>query len=241
MKKPKIIELIKDQVLKEVESEWRPDRIPGTFRGSEVGDCPRAIQYAVEGVRGNTPNAELALLFADGHLHHDALRQRLRSIGTVTNVEWNTSRRFSVPLGNEHVEITLSGTFDLIFDKDYIIDIKSINMFSFKWLMAKGEDYFREKFPHYIDQIQVYLELANKEWGAILFKCKNSSALQIFWIKRDPERFQRILRKLAKIHRATLNGKKIKKPYDKASHDECEICPYRQPCWGRPPKEREWK
>lgn len=236
-KHPNIIALIKERAEQETEDEWRAPRVPGTYRGSELGDCPRALEYSVRGYIGERPNAELALLFKDGHLHHDALRGELAKVGRLTNVEHGAWKAWDVEYNGQVLRIGISTTCDLIFDGRYVGELKGVSTFSFKGL--RDNESVREKYPHYYTQLQAYLHVYDKEEGFLLFKDKNTSALKIFWFKRDTPHFQETLLKLAKIEVMSAKKVWIKRPYNKSSYD-CKICPFRKPCWGKATDRRTW-
>lgn len=236
MKLPNILPMILDQVEQEVEDEWKPPRSLGSFRASELGDCPRAIQYTIQGLRGEKIGPELALLFRDGHLHHNAVRGLLKTIGRVTNEEHHVWKKYEVALHGRIVSFVLTATTDGILNGEFVFDIKSINFFSFKHL---SKDSIEKDHLGYIYQIQTYLDVFDKEYGFLLFKDKMTSALKIFWYKRDRKLFQSILKKMAQIHVATETGKMMKKPFSKSSK-ECSRCEFRQECWGIPMERRTW-
>jgi hypothetical protein len=126
---------------------------------------------------------------------------------------------------------------DCLFNGEYPVDIKSINCFSFKWL--RSPDDVKEKYYHYYLQLQVYLQLFDKEKGFLLFKDKNSGALKIFWYDKDQEAFDKVLANLAFIHRACIDKKFVKRPYT-ASSKECKRCFMRIHCWKKPYEKRRW-
>lgn len=238
MKKPDIIGMILERVEQEVEDEWRPARIPGSFRGSELGDCARALEYANLGYKPEPIDPRLALLFRDGNLHHDALRAELTKVGRLTNIEHGSWKKYEVQYNGETIPITITATCDLIFDGTYIGDIKSISTFSFKAL--RNNEAVISKYPHYVIQLNTYLDVYGKEWGFLLFKDKNSSALKIFWFQFSQELMDEVLQKLAKIEVMTRKKKMIKRPYLKSSWD-CKSCPFRKRCWGKPRQEMFWR
>lgn len=238
MKKPDIIGMIVEQVEMEAQDEWRPPRVVGAFRGSELGDCPRSIQYATLGKVPERPAAPLALIFRDGHLHHDSLRGLLKRIGRVTNEEFSGWKEYSVKVNERVATFKLTATTDGIFNGEFVFDIKSINPWSFKKLSI---EYIEEKYERYIMQLQTYLDIFDKEWGFLFFKDKGFGGLKVFWFKRDQEWFQRrVLNRMAKIHLATLNSKMIKRPFTKSS-DECKGCFFRIHCWNKPMEKRSWR
>lgn len=237
MKPPNLPRLILDQVQMEMEDEWTAPREMNTFRSSEAGDCPRALLYAVRGKKKEGISPELAMLFRDGDLHHNALRDQLKRVGRLTNVEYPARKTYKVPLTDGPMDITLTGTVDCVFNGDYIVDIKSINRFSFQ---ALSKPYIAAQKRKYVYQIQFYMDILDKEWGCLLFKNKDTSALKEFWYKRNPKMLAQALIKLAKITRANHRGVMIKRPFKKSSW-ECKSCPMRIHCWKTPMKRREWK
>lgn len=236
MKVPQIIPMILDHMEEVIEDEWRPPRSVGSYRASELGDCPRAIQYTVKGQPRESPSPELALLFSDGHLHHHAVRTLLKAIGRVTNEEHQVSKQYEVSINGNRVVFVLTATTDGIFNGKYVFDIKSINFFSFKQL---SKEWLEQNHVDYIYQLQTYLDIFDKELGFLLFKDKMTSALKIFWYKRDRALFKKILNKVAQIHLATISDRMIKRPYTKSSK-ECKRCPFREVCWGAPMERRTW-
>jgi hypothetical protein len=228
--------MILEQKEMELRDEWRAPRTIGSFRGSELGDCPRYIQYVLQGYKGEPPSPELGMLFADGHLHHDAVRAELAKVGRVTNREFSAWKSFEVEVGTRVAKFNLTGTLDGVFNGDFIFDIKSINPFSFKKLSLP---YIYEKYRGYVYQLQTYMELLDKQWSFNLFKDKAFSGMKIFWYQRDPRVFNMVLKKMAKIHLATVDGKWIKQPFSKSS-TECERCTMRIHCWKKPMKRRSW-
>lgn len=226
MKKlPKLKEMILEQIQLEIEDETRPPRIKRVFRASELGDCPRAIQYEFLGAKREPITPELAMLFHDGHLHHNDVRNQLRRIGRISNEETGFAKSYTI----RDTPITLTVTSDGIWNGEYVIDIKSINFFSFKQLTY---EYIEEKHSGYIDQIQAYLDVFEKEYGALIFKCKMTSQLKVFWYQRDPPSFYRALDRMVQVDKALDKEAMIKRPFKKSSR-ECKYCPMRKTCWSK--------
>jgi hypothetical protein len=238
MKTPDIVGLILERTEQEIQDEWRPARIPGSYRGSELGDCTRALQYANLGYKPESIDPRLALLFRDGHLHHEALRTELAKIGRLTNVEQPAWKRYVVEYNGENIPIIITTTCDLHFDGTYVGELKGITTFSFKGL--KSNDDVRSKYPHYVGQLNTYLDVYGKKKGFLLFKDKNSSALRIFWFDFDQALLDETLQKLAKIEVMSAKKKLIKRPFKKSSWD-CKSCQFRQKCWGKPRQEMVWR
>jgi hypothetical protein len=237
MKKPDIVGMILERVEQEIEDEWRPPRITGSFRGSELGDCPRALQYANLHYKPAAIDPRLALLFRDGNLHHDAIRAELKKVGRLTNIEHGSWKRYEGVYNGQSIPLIITSTCDLILDGQYVGDIKSITTYKFRKLTTA---FVRENYPHYVMQLNIYLDIYQKEWGFFVFKDKNNSALKVLWFKFSPELLQETLNKLAKIQYMTEQKKMIKRPFTKSSWD-CKTCPFRQKCWGKPREGMHWR
>ena len=221
----KLVPLIFEQIRKETEAEWYPPRTVGTFRASEVGYCPRAIQYAILGHPRALPEPVLSLLFRDGHMHQNQLVNIISSTGlVVSNREQVGYKEYEV----DGIKFGVTGHCDLLLEGKYVVDTKSCSTWAYKYLTR---DYIKEKYLGYLYQLQFYIDMYEKDWGCLLFKDKNTSNLREFWYQKNPELLQEALQKLAKIHKAVITNKMIKRPYEKSS-TECKRCNMRQHCWG---------
>lgn len=230
---PKIVNLILNEVIiQEAQAQLRqPKRQRGVFRASELGNCPRAIQYAVLGHPRQPFGPRLSLLLRDGHLHEGAILELLRSIGTVTNEQKEVKKEYTVGADT----ITVIGHYDCLFNDKYIVDCKSITCNRFDRL---NKDYVYREYPQYVYQIQLYMDMEEKEHGLLLFKNKNNSALKPIWYTRDEDMVQEALDKLFAIHEA--GDKLIGRPY-KSNSWECRGCPMRIHCWKTPLEDMNWK
>lgn len=221
-------------ISEEESSAWREPREVGIFRASELGNCPRRIQYSMRGFEQAAIEPSLAMLFRDGNLHHDSVRNDLMKIGKLTNREQVFRKKYNV----EGIEFAINGHMDGLFNGDFIIDIKGINRFSFQAIAKVQNDW--KKVRDYLDnspfsrsnypQLQTYMDGFDKEWGCLLFKCKDTSELMEVWFPRDREYFQKLLVQLANIARITHEKKWIKRPYLRTSK-ECSYCPMKHHCW----------
>lgn len=227
LRPPNLVQLIFENIQEGIDSEQSSERFPGTYRGSELGKCARAIQYTVLNTEREKIDPQLALLFRDGDLHHDDLRSLLSRVGTLTNVEQGATGKFKTTVKGKEYEITLTITPDMIFNRDYIVDIKSINRFSFKYL---SKDWVLTNKKEYVIQINTYMKLFKKAYGCLLFKCKDTSELKQMWFPFDEELWQETLQKLAFITYAVDSKVMIKRPFRRGSK-ECGKCNFFQTCW----------
>ena len=250
-KLPKLSQLILEMISEEPDLVPQEPREIGVFRASELGNCPRRIQYAMRGYEqpgGIEPS--LALLFKDGNMHHDAVRKDLEKVVKLTHVEEMFTKQYAYnfPEG-DGVDFTIIGHTDGIVNDKYILDIKGINRFSYQAIAKVKDDW--QKVYEYLDnspfsrgnypQLQTYMDGFDKEWGCLLFKCKDTSELMEVWFPRNRFYFyEKLLPELARIARATYREKWItkhsdgssfnKRPYMKSSK-ECQTCPFKLQCW----------
>lgn len=216
----------------EAKHEQSSKTAAGHYRGSEIGYCPRAIQYKAFGKVPEPKSGENLALLADGHLHEESVRNLFRKIGTVTNVQTNVSKRF------EHKGQVFhgTGTLDFIFNREIVVDVKGITTFFFQALDKK----WPQDFEAYIFQVTMYMNILNLKDAIIAFKDKNNSELSFKHVPYSKFMMNRILDKMAEIHKAIGDRKYIKRPYPKDSW-QCNNCQFRMECRGKPMARKPWR
>lgn len=237
---PRVVPVILEHTEKELATALPYQVIRGSYRASEVGDCPRYQAYKQLGYKRERIGPELELLFRMGHTVEREMIGLLRRSGfLVTNEQHVGLKTFVV----DGTSINVSASLDLLLDGKYIIDVKSTNFFTAKYL---SKEYILKKYRGYYDQLQTYLNIIEapglSEWGALLFQEKMTSRIMEFWFKKDEKYFMEVLvPKLAKIERALQNKKIPLRPkgYTK-SGDECKRCSMRIHCWDKPMERRTW-
>ena len=226
-----LINLILSKVSEEAEQEENKLHTLGVYRASEIGGCHRALQYAVTETKAEAITPETYLIFKDGHMHHNAVRDLLKGIGTVSHIEFNLQKRYTY----KDIKFLISGTIDLVFN-GIVIDIKSISTFRFVGLSK----HFPTDYMNYVIQLQLYMDMLNIEKGAILFKDKNSSELKIFHLKYNAALMESILESVARLHQACKSKKLIDRPYERNDW-HCKLCSYRMACWRLPMEGKRWR
>lgn len=236
---PKVVPVIMEHMTKELETEHPYQVIRSSYRASEIGKCPRYQAYKQLGFKQEKINAQLSLLFRMGHIVEEEVVGLLRRSGfVVTNQQHVGFKTFTV----DGTTINVTASLDILLDGKYIMDAKSTNFFTFKYLT---KDYILKKYKTYYDQIQTYLNVVEgpgiSEWGCLLFYEKMTSRLAEFWFKRDKHYFENdIIPRLIKIEKAVLQRKIIPRPKGfTSSTQDCERCPMRLPCWKKPMKVRD--
>jgi len=147
-----IYEYLRARSLRESET-WKPAS-EIRFRPSEIGGCAREIYYRLAGNKPNDFSPETRLLFADGDLHHDAVRRLMLEAGVelsdlifteTTITETGSARRtIDVEFADKVYPVLLSGRTDgsiKFGDTIVLLELKSIgkNKYdNFQRVFAKG-------------------------------------------------------------------------------------------------------
>lgn len=226
-----LIQLILNKVEAETKQEHTRHHTLGVYRASEIGGCPRALQYATLKYPAEQISPELMLLFQDGHLHHHAVRTLMARVGTLSHVERTVSKKYK----HNGASFTVTGTLDGMWN-DMPFDIKSITTFKFVSL----DKNFPDDYARYVDQLLIYLDILDKPLGFILFKNKNDSELKLKYVKFNQFRFKAILDRLAQVHMGAKKKKLLPRPYA-ATNYLCKTCAYRMQCWNLPMESKRWK
>lgn len=126
-------------------ARWRPPSAI-RFRPSELGGCWRAIYYRLAGKQPGPLKPETKLLFLDGDVAHNVVRQMLNEAGVVMGdlvfeadggVEETAAgtRILTVKHGDAEFDVTLSGRTDGSIEVDgrmILLEIKSVGHYKFE-------------------------------------------------------------------------------------------------------------
>ena len=89
----------------------------------------------------------------------------------------------------------ISGRLDFLIKHEKhevaIVELKSINQRGFKALAKPKDDHFQ--------QIQLYLNLTNREYGIVLYECKDDQMVKAFATKRDTKVWDTIKERCERI------------------------------------------
>jgi hypothetical protein len=135
-------------------TRWRPPS-ELRFRPSELGGCWRALYYRLQGNQPKPIKAETKLLFLDGDIQHNVMRNMFREAGIELGdlvfeadggvEETGASKRaIVVPHGGQEFTVLLSGRTDGLIDVDgkmVLLEIKTIGKYKFdqfQYQFAKG-------------------------------------------------------------------------------------------------------
>lgn len=237
-KRPAIVPLILEQVRQETEDTWIAPPREGSFWPSEMGKCPRAVQYRLLKFKGEDFSPEVTMIFMDGNLHHDSVRTLIKRAGMrLTNEEFRVYKEYEREVDKEKIKFGISGKIDGLINGKYPVDIKSASPWSYK---SVNQENILKARPGYVLQVQFYLDIMDKEEGVLILKDKGNAALKPIWVLRDKELLELELQRLAKIQWGCLHARMIKRPFQRNSF-ECRGCPMRIHCWEEPMEQRPWK
>lgn len=225
-----IVQLILNKLAEEAEQESHRVYTKGVYRASEIGGCARALQYNHMGFKGETLTPETHMIFRDGHMHHDALRELLAKVGTLSHIETNVSKKYN----HKGTKFLLTGTCDGVFN-GIIIDIKSINTFRFMHL----DKNFPSDYMNYVIQLNIYMDILNIHKGVLLFKDKNSGEIAPRHLTYNAELMEQTLERVASLHNSLKTGEMLKRPYV-SSDWHCKLCQHRKECWHLPMEGKHW-
>lgn len=124
---------------------WRPPQ-DLRFRPSELGGCLRALYYRLAGNRPRPLRADTKLMFLDGDVQHNVIRQMMREAGAVLGdltfeedggvEETGASKRtISINHGGKDYDVTLSGRNDGLVEIDgrmVLLEIKTVGGYKFQ-------------------------------------------------------------------------------------------------------------
>ena len=144
----KIIEL---ELLKQQEDAKKRER-SGKWSPSKLGRCMR-FQYwsRANETETNLPDVTALKRFAVGHLFHEYVQEFFKDAESEVLIETDD----------------IKGYADLV-TKDEVMDIKSINEWSFKYLLDKDFDVSKAK-PEHCLQVALYAKLLQKPKASLLF------------------------------------------------------------------------
>ncbi|MEW6686278.1 MAG: PD-(D/E)XK nuclease family protein [Candidatus Edwardsbacteria bacterium] len=199
---------------------------------SDAGKCLRALVYLWRGTEGKKPDNRTFFVFEDGHLHHQTIRNQLRRAGLEFTME-------EAPISDP--KIPLSGKLDAVIrlgGKYYVLEIKSINRFSFEEVTHQGP------IPSHVIQLQLYLHYVqnlfrlNTQSGILLYKCKDTSRFWESLIEYDETQVKTFFDTVAEVKEHLGKNTLPPRPY-RVTDWECQYCDYSEICWEGMEKELE--
>lgn len=236
-------EILYKQVLRLDDIKSPRGESPYIFRGSESGDCKKVLflrklnnkpEYSY---KSEDDRARVLMLLNDGAgVHQSQVTKYLFQTPNIdiTNIEEDRS----LPISRENkLLFTITGHPDgIIYDKKEnktaVLEIKGISTNYCRKLEDENLDMLKAIWPtgaKAIPQIRLYMDLFNTNYGIIILKDKNSSALYQFTIERDDAKTEKIINKFVEVFKACLNRQSPACDFVKGDK-KCMYCPYPKDC-----------
>lgn len=168
------------------------------FRASAAGHCSRALWASLAEVSPSAPSEHLETIFAEGHLHEEAVRNYLNERGTTVTESQGDVELWIVP--NKVVVVGHVDGFVNVAGKR-VWENKALARSSFdKWVKHRFDG-----FESYAWQISVYM-LATECGALYTVKRRDDGLIDEFVIDEPPISFDEIRRKLLNVYAAFLRG-----------------------------------
>lgn len=192
------------------------------FRASSVGDpCGRSLALDMLGHR--IPfEARTLRIFKTGNAIESVIMYTLADAGVLIDDQGEIEYMLpdEKPFIKGHYDAIIQG-----FDKEYLLEVKSINEFSFAKLpsehkaMLAGDSPLMIRYPKYIHQWNTYAGSNHTpDEGMILFEAKNSQKHKTYYLKHDQLLMADLFYRLEEIHKLAIVGMVPALPRD---HEDC--------------------
>lgn len=139
---------------------------------STIGYCERKGVFDMLMLPIVPQQARIQRVFDNGHKLHERFEQLFEDMGIL--IEAEKTIELDEISGRTDAWIKIDG-------KDYLVELKSASQFSFDWMLKKNAP----KKEH-VEQLMLYLHLANIQKGIILVENKDNQQLLEFHISYDP-------------------------------------------------------
>ena len=109
-----------------------------------------------------------------------------------------------------------------------VVDFKTINLNGFEERYGGG----LPKEDH-VPQMQTYLNLADEEFGLLIYYSKNDSKEKFRFVQRDHKYWQDVLRKVTWARKGNLKRKEEFRVCPNIGHPRSRTCFFQETCWGK--------
>lgn len=197
---------------------------------SKVGRCLRSLVYEASGIKPDLFPARALLVFEDGNIHEELIKDHIRKTDFELVELKGKHQRFKIGMINGY---EMTGEIDgLITDSNGIVrvlEIKSINHFSFERLEEDPQEDHRHQLNLYIHGLREagYKEISQ---GLIIYKNKNTANMKEFIIDYDREMALNDLNLFESIEKMASDGIIPARPFEQNSW-QCSYCRWNQHCY----------
>jgi len=192
------------------------DRSQHHFYISQAGKCPRQVFFKFKNAPKKELEPNILRLFDHGDHIHQLIMRSLLSTRDIHIV----AAEVDIP-----PQEMISGRADAIVSDGkelYVLDIKSINSFSFRKLKEPKKDH--------INQIQLYLHYFRIEKGILLYVNKNTQQLKELVVNYDIGKSERLLSSFSKLEEQ-INKDLVPARITSYPNDwQCKYCDFRNIC-----------
>lgn len=216
-----IVGAVKDSFLAERKEPWPVQ----SNRASIIGhDCERFLVYNRTRWReAKQPDADLLMIFEDGHTHEKAMFERIKKAGFVIHNEARSFTWGQYQIGGKIEGDIIIGTQGIPFD------FKTMSPFQFD-MINTVEDMLKSKYVYmrsYPVQLMAYELMHNKDFGLFICKNKANGQWKVIECPLDYELMEGVLKKIERVNEH-LSAKTLPDKINRA--DICEDCSYRHIC-----------
>jgi hypothetical protein len=227
---PPTVDAIFEWYLRQRKDAHRPH-----LGGSQIGRaCQRALWYQFRHMDRATFDGRVLRLFETGDREEGRIVANLRAVGvTVWDVDPDTGRQIRFTAHDGHFALSLDGVGKGFREsgQPHTLEFKTMNDKNFR---AMERDGLEKAKPIYWAQCQIGMHLADLDRCAFIAVNKNTDAIYMERVRRDPAEGMKLLAKAGEIIWAD-------KPPAKLSNDpsffECKFCDYRNICHLQKPPE----
>lgn len=178
-------------------------RVSETFSPSSAGQCPRLIQFRMNGQVYEEVEPRIKRIFENGNFMQARYRKFIEGAGKFVNEE--------VPVRIEIDGIIIKGRADMIvldaYDKQQLFEFKSINNRGFNELIANQVP----KTEHLM-QWTIYSKGLDLPDGVILYENKDDQRMKPFQVKYSDELFNSIVAVFKMVDDCNKKGIVVPKP-----------------------------
>jgi hypothetical protein len=212
---------------------WR-ERVTDTSHRPHLGAslighaCSRHLWLAFRWAKAQKFGGRLLRLFDTGRREESRVHEELRGIGCEVWAD-DGSSQFRFGMFGNHFGGSVDGVVQGLPEapkKPHILEVKTHNDKSFADLLKKG---VREAKPMHFAQMQAYMGLSDLDRALYYAVNKNTDAVYIERVERDPTEVARVLSRAASVIEAA-------EPPPRISNDpawfECKFCHFHSQCHG---------
>ncbi len=184
------------------------------FYITDAGKCPRSVFFKFKNAPRKEMDARILRIFERGeHLHRNIFNILYRlKIGVTTEV--------SIP-----AEELVAGRADAILcinNKNYVLDIKSINSMIFRNLIQPKEEN--------VYQLQLYLHYFKIPKGILLYIDKDQQNIKEFLVEYDPKMVQSLIKNFEELRQKVEANLIPQRLPDYPQDWQCKYCQFQEVC-----------